>query len=64
MSGTLEGGKKAADTNKTKYGYDFYEKIGRLGGQKSTTGGFAKNPELAKVAGRKGGKASRKKISF
>ena len=62
MAGTIEGGKKAANTNKEKYGTDFYEKIGRVGGQKSITGGFAKNPELAKIAGRKGGRASKKKV--
>jgi hypothetical protein len=28
MAGTKEGGKAAASTNKTKYGKDFYAKIG------------------------------------
>ncbi|HBG81417.1 TPA: hypothetical protein DDW69_01105 [candidate division CPR2 bacterium] len=64
MAGTTMGGKKAAQTNKERHGSNFYEKIGRVGGQKSTTGGFAKDPELAKIAGRKGGKASHRKISI
>jgi general stress protein YciG len=55
MAGTIVGGKQAAETNKERYGADFYKGIGRLGGLKSTGGGFAKNPELAREAGRKGG---------
>ena len=61
MAGNRQGGLKAAKTNKQRYGTNFYERIGRIGGKKSTGGGFAKNPELAKVAGRKGGKASQRK---
>lgn len=61
MTGNRQGGLKAAKTNKQRYGMDFYERIGRIGGKKSTGGGFAKNPELAKIAGRKGGKASQRK---
>lgn len=60
MSGTKEGGKKAAETNKRKYGPDFYAEIGRKGGHNGHTGGFASDPELAKIAGRKGGKKSRR----
>lgn len=56
----VEGGKKAAATNKERYGADFYVNIGALGGRKSRGGGFAANPELAREAGRKGGKKSRK----
>lgn len=33
MPGTLEGGRKAAATNKAKYGADFYANIGRKGGK-------------------------------
>ncbi len=61
MAGTKKGGLKAAQTNKKLYGTNFYEKIGKIGGQISRGGGFAKNPELARIAGRKGGKASHRK---
>ncbi len=61
MAGTKTGGIKAATTNKQRYGVAFYERIGRKGGSISRGGGFAKNPELARVAGRKGGQASRRK---
>jgi len=60
MAGTTKGGIKAAATNKQRYGMNFYESIGRMGGQKSRNGGFAKNPQLAREAGRKGGQASRR----
>lgn len=63
MAGTVRGGRKAADTNKKRYGKEFYVKIGAAGGKKSRGGGFAANPELAREAGRKGGKASRKKTT-
>ncbi len=55
MSGTLEGGRMAAKTNKELYGQDFYVKIGALGGRKSRGGGFAKNNEMARLAGQLGG---------
>ena len=51
MAGTLEGGRKAAETNKKKYGEDFYRNIGAKGGGKSRTGGFYANRELARIAG-------------
>jgi general stress protein YciG len=60
MSGTKAGGKKAAATNKAKYGNQFYANIGREGGKKGRTGGFYANPERAKIAGRKGGLTSSK----
>lgn len=60
MAGTQRGGRKAAATNKQRYGMNFYEQIGRRGGQVSRGGGFAKDPELARIAGAKGGKASRR----
>lgn len=60
MPGTIEGGRKAAATNKKKYGKEFYANIGRKGGRNGHTGGFAANPELAKEAGRKGGKISKR----
>lgn len=61
MAGTKSGGQKAAQTNKQRYGMAFYESIGRMGGSKSRGGGFAKNPELAREAGRKGGMQSRRR---
>jgi uncharacterized protein len=60
MAGTQLGGRKAAATNKQRYGLNFYEQIGRKGGKISRGGGFAMNRELAVEAGRKGGKASRR----
>lgn len=60
MSGTKAGGQKAAATNKAKYGKEFYANIGRKGGRNGHTGGFAANPELAKIAGAKGGKKSKR----
>ena len=60
MAGTKAGGAKAAATNKAKYGKDFYSRIGQKGGKAGNTGGFAVNPELAKIAGRKGGLISRR----
>ena len=60
MAGTKAGGAKAAATNKAKHGKDFYSKIGKKGGQNGTTGGFAANRELARIAGQKGGRISRR----
>jgi general stress protein YciG len=61
MAGTKAGGQKAALTNKTRHGKDFYAKIGATGGKKGTTGGFAANRELARIAGAKGGRISRRR---
>ncbi len=60
MAGTRAGGRQAAVTNKQRYGANFYEMIGKKGGKISKGGGFAQNPELARVAGAKGGRASRR----
>lgn len=62
MSGSRDGGRKAAETNKKKYGKDFYANIGRKGGKKShpETRYFAMHPEVAKNAGAKGGRTSRR----
>lgn len=60
MAGTNIGGRKAAATNKIRYGEDFYEQIGRKGGKISRGGGFAMNRDLAREAGRKGGLVSRR----
>lgn len=60
MSGTPEGGKLAAATNKERHGADFYSKIGAKGGKLGRTGGFYANRELARSAGRAGGLISRR----
>ena len=60
MSGTRYGGLKASETNKQKYGKDFYKNIGRRGGKACVPKGFAVNPELAKRAGSIGGKLSKR----
>lgn len=59
MAGTVKGGKAAAETNKKRYGADFYSRIGAKGGRKGRTGGFFANRKLASIAGAKGGRASR-----
>ena len=41
MAGTKSGGQSAAETNIKRYGEDFYRRIGKIGGSKSKTGGFA-----------------------
>ena len=61
MAGTKQGGVRAASTNKTRHGKDFYARIGASGGKKGTTGGFAANRDLARLAGAKGGRISRRR---
>lgn len=60
MAGTKEGGRKAAARNKELHGEDFYKRIGSKGGQNGHTGGFASNRALARIAGAKGGRISRR----
>lgn len=60
MAGTTRGGRAAAKKNKMLYGKDFYARIGAMGGKKGRTGGFAANRELARIAGAKGGRVSRR----
>lgn len=60
MAGTKEGGKKAAARNRELHGADFYARIGAKGGRNGQTGGFAADPELARIAGVKGGRKSRR----
>lgn len=60
MAGTKAGGIKARETNLAKHGKDFYREIGRRGGQNGHTGGFAANRELARIAGARGGRKSRR----
>lgn len=60
MAGTVEGGKKAAAKNLAN-DPDFYRRIGRKGGSRSTpTGGFGADPDRARRAGAKGGRISRR----
>jgi general stress protein YciG len=61
MGGTRTGGLQAAEKVKKLYGEDFFQKIGAIGGKKGTTGGFAANKELARIAGAKGGRISRRR---
>ncbi len=60
MAGTKAGGQAARDTNRKRYGADYYAKIGAKGGRLGRTGGFAANRELARAAGAKGGRISRR----
>ena len=60
MAGNKEGGLKGAAANKAKFGEDFYRKIGAQGGKNGHTGGFFANRELARIAGAKGGRISRR----
>lgn len=60
MAGTKAGGQKAARTNKEKHGEGFYVTIGALGGKAGHTGGFYANRELARTAGARGGKISKR----
>ena len=63
MAGTQQGGLGAAQTNKSKYGADFYAKIGAKGGHNSRNGGFAAG-EAGRARARKfgaiGGRISRR----
>jgi hypothetical protein len=61
MAGTKAGGQAAAITNKGKYGDDFYRRIGARGGALGRIGGFFANRELARTAGAKGGRISRRR---
>lgn len=60
MTGTKAGGIKARATNYERHGEDFYKRIGAKGGRNGHTGGFASNLALAKLAGAKGGRISRR----
>ena len=60
VAGNKAGGLKAKITNLERYGKDFYRNIGRRGGQNGRTGGFYANRELARIAGAKGGRISKR----
>lgn len=61
MAGNAIGGQKARDKNLEK-NPNFYREIGSKGGSAPTKKpkGFAANPELARIAGKKGGHISRR----
>ena len=59
MAGTKAGGLKAKQKNLER-DPNFYARIGAKGGKNGRTGGFAANPELARIAGAKGGRISRR----
>jgi hypothetical protein len=61
MSGTVSGGKKAAATNKQRYGDTFYREMGHRGGSApGAPKGFAANRTLAARAGAIGRRISRR----
>lgn len=69
MSGTRDGGKKAAIANRERHGADYYKRIGAIGGKRSQNGGFASDKvgkdgltgaERARIAGAKGGARSKR----
>ena len=69
MSGTSEGGRKCAVTNKLKHGDDFYKRIGSQGGNKggkvkNPNKGFGSNHDRAVAAGSKGGKVKNPNKGF
>ncbi len=66
MPGNAIGGHRAAETNKKRYGKDFYARIGKKGGELGTTGGFAAGEEgraRARKYGAIGGRISRRRKS-
>ncbi|MDE2026154.1 MAG: general stress protein [Patescibacteria group bacterium] len=54
--GHKKAGRKGGLATARTHGQDFYSSIGRKGGSVSG-GNFARNPQRAREAGRKGGKA-------
>lgn len=62
MSGTRTGGLRAVQTNKERYGDDWYSSIGFKGGSghRPETRWFHKHPEMAKKYGKIGGMKSKR----
>lgn len=60
MAGNHDQGIAARDTNRKKYGADYYQQLGHLGGRKSKGGGFANDPERASKLGKIGGAKSKR----
>ena len=59
MSGSVQGGKLAAQKNLAK-DPDYYRKLGAIGGRNGNSGGFAADKVRARTAGAAGGTYSRK----
>lgn len=66
---TPAGGQKVRETNYAKYGRDFYQRIGAMGGKKGRTGGFASSKvgedgltgkQRASIVGAIGGRKSKR----
>ena len=65
MAGNRAGGLKAAATNKTNFGDDFYSRIASIGGKKGKADGVLKGfalmpPEKPPAAGALGGSRSKR----
>lgn len=62
MAGSISGGLRAANTNKLRYGEDFYRVIAKKGGSKRhpETRHWFVNREAARIAGANGGRKSRR----
>ena len=62
MPGTRSGGLKVRAKVYEKFGEDYYRKIGHKGGTAPTDKpkGFAADPALARIAGAKGGRISKR----
>lgn len=61
MAGNKSGGLKTAVTNKQRYGENYYAEIGSKGGKLGRTGGFFVHRDLARIAGAKGGRISKRR---
>lgn len=64
MAQTKEGALKAQATILKKYGKEHYANMGRIGGKAKVPKGFALNPDLAREAGKKAGKISKRNHEF
>lgn len=62
MSGTKVGGLKCSQTNKERYGEDYYKNLGKRGGkaEHKKPRWFQLHPELARKAGAIGGMRSKR----
>lgn len=58
QAGHKKAGQKGGMATARSHDSQFYSEIGRKGGQAST-GNFKKNPERARIAGQRGGRARR-----